>query len=83
MDLRTGQTFETREDALKAGVPDSDIAEVVRQDGSLPEVRFANGPFKDRVYKRGPSGQLIRVSGHHKGWIEKTNGRGAVVRVRA
>ena len=61
MDLRTGETYATKEEALAAGVPQSDIAEIVRADGSIPEVRFASGPFKNRVYKRGPSGQLIRV----------------------
>jgi hypothetical protein len=62
MDLRTGQTYESREAARAAGVPDSDIAEIVRHDDAYPEVRFASGPFKDRVYKRHPTtGQLIRV----------------------
>lgn len=61
MDLRTGKMYETREEALEAGVPPSDIAEIVRADSAIPEVRFASGPFKDRVYKRSPNGQLIRV----------------------
>lgn len=62
MDLRTGQTYGTRDEALKAGVPPSDIAEIVRGDDAIPEVRFASGPFKDRVYKRVPeTGQLVRV----------------------
>lgn len=61
MDLRTGQTYATREDALEAGVPASDIAEIVRRDEDIPEVRFMSGPFKDRVYKRAPSGNLVRV----------------------
>lgn len=60
MDIRTGQTYETREDARRAGVPDSDIAEIVRADKGVPEVRFSSGPFKGRVYKRTPSGQLVR-----------------------
>lgn len=42
MDLRTGQLFETREAALEAGVPESDIAEIVRNDDAIPEVRFVN-----------------------------------------
>ena len=64
MDMRTGETYDTRETAVAAGVPDSDIAEIVRGDSSIPEVRFASGPFKNRVYKRNPStGQLIRVRG--------------------
>lgn len=60
MDIRTGETYATREDARAAGVPDSDIAEVVRGDSDIPEVRFTSGPFKNRVYKRGPAGQLVR-----------------------
>ncbi len=62
MDIRTGKTYETREAALRADVPASDIAEIVRADSSIPEVRFATGPFKDRVYKRMPNGQLVRLS---------------------
>jgi hypothetical protein len=61
MDLRTGETYESREAARAAGVPESDIAEIVRHDEAIPEVRFSSGPFKDRVYKRQPSGQLVRV----------------------
>lgn len=62
MDLRTGETYRTKEDALAAGVPESDLAEIVRGDASIPEVRFASGPFKGRVYKRHPrTGQLIRM----------------------
>jgi hypothetical protein len=61
MDLRTGETYETKDAALAAGVPASDIAEIVRNDQVVPEVRFTSGPFKDRVYKRTPAGQLVRV----------------------
>lgn len=61
MDMRTGQMHSSREEALAADVPESDIAEIVRNDSDIPEVRFATGPFKDRVYKRGPSGQLVRM----------------------
>lgn len=61
MDLRTGETYETREAARAAGVPDSDIAEITRNDSSIPEVRFSSGPFKGRVYKRTSAGQLVRV----------------------
>lgn len=62
MDIRTGRTYETKEEALAAGVPESDIAEITRNDNAIPEVRFASGPFKDRVYKRTKHGQLVRVS---------------------
>ena len=62
MDIRTGRTYETHDDALKAGVPNSDIAEIVRNDPNIPEVHFSSGPFKNRIYKRNPeNGQLIRV----------------------
>jgi hypothetical protein len=61
MDIRTGETYETKADALAAGVPESDIAEVVRHDDSVPVVRFASGPFKNRRYKKMPNGQLVRV----------------------
>jgi len=61
MDLRTGKTYDTREAAVADGVPDSDIAEITRHDPNAPEVRFASGPFKNRVYKRTAAGQLVRV----------------------
>lgn len=62
MDIRTGETYATREEAVKAGVPESDIAEITRMDGSIPEVRFSSGPFKNRIYKRvEATGQLVRV----------------------
>jgi hypothetical protein len=62
MDLRTGRSYASRDAALKAGVPASDIAEIVRRDADEPEVRFATGPFKGRVYKRCPhTRQLVRV----------------------
>jgi hypothetical protein len=41
MDIRTGETYETREAALAAGVPESDIAEVkLTRQG--PEPTFTN-----------------------------------------
>lgn len=85
MDIRTGQTYDTREAATAAGVPDSDIAEIVRGDSSIPEVRFASGPFKNRVYKRHPdTGQLIRVDvGNRAGYVTKNDGAGNPVRVKA
>lgn len=82
MDIRTGETFKTREAAVAAGVPDSDIAEITRADSSIPEVRFSSGPFKDRVYKRMPNGQLVRVSGVLKGYVTKNDGQGNPVRVK-
>lgn len=61
MDLRTGQTYPTKAAAISAGVPASDIAEVIAGNDSVPEVRFSSGPFKGRVYKRTSTGQLVRV----------------------
>lgn len=61
MDIRTGETYPTREAALRAGVPDSDIAEITRHDDNIPEVKFVAGPFKNRVYKRTEAGNLVRV----------------------
>jgi hypothetical protein len=47
MDIRTGQTYETREDALAAGVPESDIAHVkwTRQG---PQPSFTNPKYPAR-----------------------------------
>lgn len=66
MDLRSGRTYETKEAALAAGVPESDIAEIVGDPAdSHPDagqiVRFSSGPFKGRTYRRSASGQLVRV----------------------
>ena len=71
MDMRTGRTYATKEDALAAGVPESDIAEVTMptdvQSGDLQAltvpgvVQFASGPFKDRLYQRNERGQLVRI----------------------
>ena len=66
MDIRTGRIYETKEAALAAGVPESDIAEIIG-DPANPHpdageiVRFENGPFKNRTYRRMPNGQLQRV----------------------
>jgi hypothetical protein len=57
MDLRTGRTYETPEEARAAGVPDADLARLVRSaDGSLeprftppttkPRFKFTKGSFK-------------------------------------
>ena len=70
MDLRTGRFYHSIDAARAAGVPESDIAEVLLPDeqgdlaehsGVIPEVRFSNGPFKDRIYKKNERGQLVRV----------------------
>jgi hypothetical protein len=61
MDLRTGETYKTKDDAKRAGVPASDIAEIIRGDNNIPIVRFASGPFKNRTYKRMATGQLVRM----------------------
>lgn len=75
MDIRTGQTFETFEDAEAAGVPASDIANLHGR-----EVRFTSGPFKNRVYRRTPAWQLVRVS-LKRGDVTESDGAGNVVRV--
>jgi hypothetical protein len=54
MDIRTGQTYDTRESALAAGVPESDIAFIEHgPDGEPrpsfakpPKVKFSKGSFK-------------------------------------
>jgi hypothetical protein len=51
LDIRNGQTYESEEAATKAGVPESSIA-----------IRFTNGPFRDRVYRRNGRGQLELVA---------------------
>ena len=70
MDLRTGRMYASKEEALAAGVPESDVAEVLLPVGATailaslqeaPEVRFASGPFKGRAYKRTAPGQLVQI----------------------
>lgn len=63
MDLRNGRTYETRDAARAAGVPDSDLA-LVRVDDRTgePDVKLVtNGPFKGRKYRRNELGQMERV----------------------
>lgn len=40
MDMRTGQMFDTYDEAVKAGVPESDIAEIVTGPDGKPRPRF-------------------------------------------
>jgi hypothetical protein len=65
MDMKTGQTFSTKEQALAAGVSEADLAFITGVDADKPEtwelVKFSSGPFKNRTYRRGPRGQLVRV----------------------
>lgn len=63
MDLRTGRTYDTRDAALAAGVPESDIAQLTgeTQPDGAPVVQVTSGPFKGRVYQRNDIGQLVRV----------------------
>lgn len=60
MDLKTGKTYDTREQAIHAGVPESDIAHVEQRlrDGK-PIVTFSKGSFKSVV--RSEDGELVRV----------------------
>lgn len=47
MDMRNGDLYRSRDEAIASGVPVEHIAEVE------PEiVRVKNGPFKGRVYQR-------------------------------
>jgi len=53
MDIRTGRTYESFEDARRDGVPPSDIALIVEgEDGPRPrfmpppKVKFSKGSFK-------------------------------------
>ena len=52
MDIRTGRTYESFNDALADGVPEADIAEVRRtKTGEFephfrPKVKFTKGSFK-------------------------------------
>jgi hypothetical protein len=66
MDLRTGRTYDTREDALAAGVPESDLALLTpdaHQPDGPPRVTVTKGPFKGRTYQRNDLGQMTRVDG--------------------
>jgi hypothetical protein len=44
MDIRTGKTYRTREEALEAGVPESDLALIERGPDGEPRPSFANPP---------------------------------------
>lgn len=44
MDLRTGRTYSTREEAIAAGVPESDLAYIDRGVNGEPTVSFARPP---------------------------------------
>lgn len=61
MDLRTGKTYESEQQAVDAGVPRSDIAHVEQRlrDGK-PIVKFSKGSFKS--FRRAEDGELVRVS---------------------
>lgn len=51
MDLRTGRMYWSKEEALAAGVPESDIAEVTYSEDiknmrdAIPKVEFSKNPF--------------------------------------
>lgn len=54
MDIQTGKTYGTRDEALAAGVPESDIAQIHRGANGEPrpsfarpaKVKFSKGSFK-------------------------------------
>lgn len=57
MDIRTGKTYATREEALAAGVPKSDLAwYVVEPDGepkpTFAKLKFSKGSFKEAGVKK-------------------------------
>jgi hypothetical protein len=56
MDTRTGQTYESLEEAISAGVPANNVA---LRDGTGRYV-IQNGPFKGRVYRLNARGQSVR-----------------------
>ena len=61
MDLSTGKTYETKQDAIDAGVPESDLVEYAETEKG-PVVRIiTNGPFKGRTYLRNKLGQMVRL----------------------
>lgn len=68
MDLRTGQIYATRDEAIAAGVPESDIVEIDRmlnprdEPQEQPTLVDGTGPFKGRKYRRDArTGGLVRV----------------------
>ncbi len=69
MDLRDGRTYVSREAARAAGVPDSDVAQVLpaQPPGFIPQIHVTKGPFKGRVYVRNAIGQLERVDRPRRG----------------
>jgi hypothetical protein len=48
MDIRTGETYETKEAALAAGVPESDIANVTITSRREPFPTFTNPKYPER-----------------------------------
>ena len=62
MDIRTGKTYDTLQQALDDGVPESDIAHITidqRLAKGQPVVRFSKGSFKS--FRLDEGGQLVRV----------------------
>ena len=56
MDMRNGDMYESRDAALAAGVPISELGET-----EVVEVEITSGPFKGRRYRRNALGQMERV----------------------
>jgi hypothetical protein len=48
VDIRTGRTYETLEQAVADGVPESDVAEVVTRHDGTHWVRFQNTRYPQR-----------------------------------
>lgn len=48
MDIATGKTYKTRDDALADGVPKSDIAEIVTKRDGTYWAKFCNSKYPNR-----------------------------------
>ena len=61
MDIRTGKLYESKEAAIQAGVPESDVANIFerRLANGDPVVKFSKGSFKSM--RRNEAGELVRV----------------------
>ena len=64
MDMRTGKLYESEEAARAAGVPEQFVAQVspyTRAGKTIIDVvEVRTGPFRGRIYERGPAGLIRR-----------------------
>ena len=67
MDISTGKTYQTKAEALLAGVAESDLAELIQGARGEIEPKFApgefrgTGPFSNRIYRRTSAGNSVLV----------------------